>query len=89
MVMCSAPWYWKTRPISGIRPIAQMYPTNTATRIAPSTQVHPARLPDDPPRPHSGEQPRRARRRAEGKNQRPGDLAAGERSLVLPAGALS
>ena len=36
MVLCSAPWYWKTRLISGMNPMPQIYPTNRTRRNNPS-----------------------------------------------------
>ena len=36
IVLCSAPWYSKTRWMSFVRPINQRYPTNRSTRNTPS-----------------------------------------------------
>jgi len=47
-VMCSAPWYMNTRRMSDIRPISQMYATNTASLIAPSATLERMSLPNIP-----------------------------------------
>ena len=39
MVLCSAPWYWNTRRISGIKDTAHTYATNMAIRSTPSTKL--------------------------------------------------
>ena len=36
IVMCSAPWYWNTRWMSGERLMSTRYPSSSATRISPS-----------------------------------------------------